>query len=241
MSAKKSTAVAERPNLRLIGDATFETETLERNRPYARSFRQRRQQILEAAWDLIAQRDGDNFTLTELSQSSGAALRTIYNAFTDKDGVIAQAVAAHYLALFENIDSGDDGGCSLAKALTMTSRVAAETCRVRAFSVTGARMYFSPRTSPKIVESLRKMPIYILKAWIRSNQADRKQIRAFGQEGLERSYANAQWGLVNDWSADRLDDRELSREMCCNLLLIASAFGNRAGRAESRKLGAALN
>ena len=185
---------------------------------------------------MIAEHDGDEFTLIDLSRRSGVALRTLYNAFGDKDGVIAQAVAAHYFSLFVDIDVEKKHSCTLAEAIEMVGRVGKEICRVPGFSTTGARMYFSPKTNLKIVESLRQMPIFIVKAWSRSEEADRKRIKLFGRDELERSFANMQWGLVNDWAAGRIDDRALSEYMQSNVLLIAAAFGNRAGRAEARRL-----
>ena len=222
--------------LTVIENAGGITHEKSKSRPYAKSFDSRRRQILTDAWDMIAEHEGDEFTLIDLSTRSGVALRTLYNAFGDKDGVIAQAVAAHYVSLFTDIDVGIKHSCTLAEAVEMAGRVGKETCRVPAFSTTGARMYFSPKTNPKIVESLRQMPIFIIKAWSRSAEADRKRIKLFGRDELERSFANMQWGLVNDWAAGRIDDQALSEYMQSNVLLIATAFGNRAGRAEARRL-----
>jgi AcrR family transcriptional regulator len=208
--------------------------------PYAKTFEARRERVLRVAWMLLAEREGENFSLKELSQHADVSLRTLYNAFTDKDGVIAQAVARHYRSLFDTIRFDDDGSYKLREALAMIDKVAVETCRVRGWSVTGARMYFSPRTNPKVVDSLRAMPVMILKGWLRSAQADRKRVASFDRSDLERSFANAQWGVVNDWAAGHIDGSDLARSMKCNLIIFAAAFGNAAGRAEARKHGTAF-
>lgn len=204
--------------------------------PYARSFDRRRQEILATTWEMIAEHGGEEFNLTELSKRSGVALRTIYNAFSDRDGLIAQAVATHYHSLFGGIDIGMNDSHTLDEAVEMCARVATETARVRAFSATAARMYFAARTSPRLVETLRRLPLFILKAWLRSGEADRRLVGGFGRERLERGFVNLQWGIVNDWATGRLDDRELAREMKSSIVQIAMAFGNRAGRAAAKRL-----
>ncbi len=223
--------------LTLAGD---DVPSPRRNRPYAKTFEERRGRILAIAWDLLAERGDDDFSLAELSEQADVSLRTIYNAFTDKEGVIAQAVATHYRSLFADIRLGDNESCLLADAMVMIDRVATETCRVRGWSATGARMYFSPRTGAEIVDSLRAMPVMILKAWARSSEAERKRLQLFDSHGIERSFANAQWALVNDWSAGRIDSDDLAREMKRNLVVLAAAFGNRAGRSEAIRLGEIL-
>jgi len=189
-----------RTKLRLIAETEGETVS-ERSagRPYAKSFEKRRAQILSTAWRMIGENEGTGFSLTDLSKRANVALRTIYNAFGDKEGVIAQAVATHYSGLFSDLPLDTNDSCLLDEAVEMTARVASETARIPAWSTTGVVMYFSPKTDPRIVETLRRMPIFILKSWMRSTQADKKQIKLFGREELERSYANLQWGLVNDW------------------------------------------
>ncbi|MEX6722862.1 TetR/AcrR family transcriptional regulator [Parapedomonas caeni] len=202
--------------------------------PYARTFDRRRQDILATAWEMIAERGDDDINLAELSKRSGVALRTIYNAFTDKEGVIAQCLATHYHTLFDGIEIGVNDSRSLREAIEMMGRVAADTIRVRAFSGCAARLYFSSRTSPKLTEGLRRLPISTLKAWMRSDEADRRTIQHFGRDEIERSFANVQWGLVNDWATGQIDDHDFTRGMKNHMVMVALAFGNRAGRAAAK-------
>lgn len=204
--------------------------------PYARTFDRRRRDILTTAWAMIAEHGGDDFRLTELSRRSGVSLRTIYNAFADKDGVIAQAVAMHYHGLFDDIRPAADDSRNLRETMIMCARIGDEVARVRAFSATAARMYFSPRPNPTLVETLRSLPISLLRAWCRSDEADRRVIRQFGRQDMERSFANMQWGLVHDWINGRLDQQDLPRAFQGHMIFVALSFGNRAGRGEAKKL-----
>lgn len=224
------------PKLSLVVAADETTAPAPHQGPYARSFDRRRQEILATTWEMIAEHGGEEFNLTELSKRSGVALRTIYNAFQDRDGLIAQAVATHYHSLFGGIEILSNESHTLEEAIEMCARVATETARVKAFSATAARMYFAARTNPRLVETLRRLPLFILKSWLRSDEVDSRLVSRFGRERLERSFANTQWGAVNDWAAGRLDDHDLAREMKSSILQIAMAFGNRAGRAAAKRL-----
>ncbi len=207
---------------------------------HPRGFDRRRRDILATTWDMIAQHGSDQFKLSDLSERCGVALRTIYNAFVDKDNLIAEAVAAHYHSLFDSIAPGASDSRTLEESAAMMARVAFEISRAAAFSGTGARMYFSTRSSSRLLETLRRLPILSLKAWMRSDEADRKQIQQFGRDALERSFANLQWGSVNDWLAGRLDNAELSSELKKQVIWVAMAFGNRAGRAAAKRLSAEI-
>ncbi len=202
-----------------------------RKRPYARTFDQRRDRILAEAWQLIAEREGDDFSLTELATRAGVATRTIYNAFNDRDGVVAQAVAVHYRSLFAETFVQKGEALRLAEALAMIDAVAEEIAKVPGWSRTGVMMYFSPRTNPKIVASLRAMPVMILNAWLRSDEADAARLALLPRDDVERGFANTQWGLTGDWAAGRIDVAELARGMKVTLVMTALSLGNAAGQA----------
>lgn len=218
------------------GEPIGERATSVHRGPYARTFDRRRRDILATAWDMIAESGHDHFSLAELGKRSGVALRTIYNAFVDKEGVIAQAVATHHDALFEAISVGFDESHTLDEAMAMCELVAVETLKVRGFSVAAAHMYFSPRTPSKIVDSFRQMPIFILKSWLRSKEVDRALVGKVGLDSLERNFANVQWSAVSEWAAGRLEDKLLAIEMKRNILFIGLACGNREGRSKAKGL-----
>ncbi len=216
-----------------------EDDAGERRGPYARTFDKRRREIQAAAWAMIAETRGSDFTLQELSKRCDVSLRTIYNAFGDKDGVIAAAAAAHHHETLNGLEAEVADSWPLESALEMTRRIASETIRYPGFSQVTSEMYFSPRGHPKLAHSLRQMPASILRAWLRSGEADDKLVRAFGQERLEASHSDAQWALVSEWSAGLISGEEMELRMVANLLLVAVAFGNRKGRSMAKQMIAA--
>ncbi|WP_144097933.1 TetR/AcrR family transcriptional regulator [Croceicoccus sediminis] len=209
---------------------------VERRRPYARTFDKRRREILSTAWTMIAEAGGSEFTLQELSERCDVALRTIYNAFGDKDGVVAAAAAAHHSDTLEVFEFDDREVWSLSEAICMTRRIAQETVRFPGWSQVTSEMYFSPRGPVKLFASLQQMPTSILRAWLRSDQVDLKLLRAFGQQALEASHADAQWGVVANWCAGRIDEAQVEDLMVDNFLVVAMSFGNRAGRSLAKKM-----
>lgn len=208
----------------------------ERRRPYARTFDKRRREILSTAWTMIAEAGGSEFTLQELSERCGVALRTIYNAFGDKDGVLAAAAAAHHRDTLDVFEFDEFEDWDLSEAISMTRRIAQETVRFPGWSQVTSEMYFSPRGHPRLFSSLQQMPASILSAWLRSDQVDRKLLRAFGQQKLEASHADAQWGVVANWCAGRINEEQVEDLMVANLLVVAMSFGNRAGRSLAKKM-----
>jgi AcrR family transcriptional regulator len=229
--------MAPKSKLKIVADSCAETvEVTEKRRPYARTFENRRGQILATAWVMIAESNGADFTLQELSTRCDVSLRTIYNAFSDKDGVIAAAAAANHHKSFEGIFLESNDSMTLVEAVEITRRVAADTARVPGWSAASVEMYFSPRSCSRMTESLRQMPISILKAWLRSPEVDERLVKLFGHFDLEKAFADMQWGAVADWCAGRIDKHDMSQRMVSSLLTIAAAFGNRAGRATAKQL-----
>lgn len=209
-------------------------------RPYSRTFDERRERVLAEAWQLIAEREGDSFSIAELSERSGVSARTIYNAFGDRDGVVAKSVAAHYRALFPEPLNEDIEPRDLCAALAMIDEVVAEISKVPGWSRTGAMMYFAPRTSATITDSLRAMPLAILNAWLASPEADAGRLAVVRRDELERSYANGQWGLTNDWAAGRITEAELARNMKLGLIIVVLALGTPGAQVEASRIAATL-
>lgn len=212
-----------------------------RPRPYSRTFDERRERVLAEAWQLIAEREGDSFSIAELSERSGVSARTIYNAFGDRDGVVAKAVAAHYRTLFPEPVNEEIEPRRLEDALKMIDEVVNEIAKVPGWSRTGAMMYFSPRTSTAITESLRAMPLAILNAWLASDEADPDRLALLLREDLERSYANGQWGLTSDWAAGRIDEAHLARAMKLALVVVVLASGTTGAQAKAATIAAQLH
>lgn len=185
---------------------------------------------------MVAEQGDDNINLVELSRRSGAALRTIYNAFTDKQGLVAQAALAHFNSLFVALRVTANDCHGLAEAVERSYRAAIETVKFRAFSATTARIYFSNQSNAELLDALHEMPRSTVAAWLKSDEVDTQLVKRFGEDNLQMSFANLQWGIIHDWANGNLSDDVLIDRMTDGMVWIGLAFGNRAGRAEAKRL-----
>ena len=174
--------------------------------------------------------------MKELSARSGVSIRTIYNAFDDKQGVIVQSLLAHHETLFNDIAIGKNESRNLIEATEMCRRVAIETTRVRNVANAAFRSYFSNNTDQSYVRALHALPTSILQAWMRSPEADLPLIEAYGAEVLEQGFSDSLWALVAPWTAELIDDEGMILHQTRYMIEIGLAFGNELGRASARKL-----
>lgn len=191
---------------------------------------------MQAAWECLAQDGEDDFSLREVSERCNVSLRTIYNAFESRDGLIAQALTAHHSSLFTDLVMGSDDSRNLAEAYEMCRRVAEETLLAPKVALATSRAYFTARDRTFMVTALRELPTSIIAAWLRSDEADREKVALFGEADLSRQFANSQWALIAEWVTGAISEADLVRQQSHAILAIALAFGNAAGRAEATRL-----
>jgi AcrR family transcriptional regulator len=202
-----------------------------RRRPYAKTYDKRRQEVLQTAWDYLASHGDEEFNLRDISERSGVSLRTIYNAFENREGLIAQALLAHHASLFTDVTLGPNDSRSLSEAVEMCRRVALETIASPCVAITTSRVYFASQERTRVLATLQELPASIVSAWMRSDEADTQCLALFGEQDICRQFANAQWALVAEWVAGALSDEELSRQHQRTILAVGLAFGNETGRA----------
>jgi AcrR family transcriptional regulator len=207
-----------------------------RRRPYANTYDKRRQQVLQSAWDYLASHGDEEFNLRDISERSGVSLRTIYNAFENREGLIAQALLTHHASLFSDVAVGPNDSRSLVEAVEMCRRVAVETIASPCVAITTSRVYFASQERTRVLETLQELPATIVSAWMRSDEADQACIALFGEQDVCRQFANAQWALMAEWVAGALTDEEFSRQQQRTILAVGLAFGNADGRAVAGKL-----
>jgi AcrR family transcriptional regulator len=184
----------------------------------------------------LAAHGDEEFNLRDISERSGVSLRTIYNAFENREGLIAQALLTHHASLFSDVAVGPNDSRSLVEAVEMCRRVALETIASPCVAVTTSRVYFASQERTRVLAILQELPASIVSAWMRSDEADATCIAAFGKQGICRQFANAQWALVAEWVGGALTDEELLRQHQRTILAVSLAFGNQAGRAAALRI-----
>lgn len=191
---------------------------------------------MQSVWDYLAGHGDEEFSVRDISERSGVSLRTIYNAFESREGLIAQALLAHHASLFTDVALGPNDSRSLGEAVEMCRRVAIETIASPCVAITTSRVYFASQGRTRVLAALQELPASIVSAWMRSDEADPGCIAAFGEQDICRQFANAQWSLVAEWVAGALTDEDLLHQQQRTILAAGLAFGNESGRALAVKL-----
>jgi AcrR family transcriptional regulator len=91
--------------------------------------RERRDRILEAARELLAERGYAAVTVRELAERCGVSVPTLYNRFESKDALIAEAVQDHFQTLLRAASSGDEAP-GQARLLAIVGRCVEEVTRL---------------------------------------------------------------------------------------------------------------
>lgn len=90
---------------------------------------ERRERILAATRDLLAERGYAAVTVRELASRSGVSVPTLYNRFGGKDALIAEAVQDHFHKFLEAVVSGEEGP-GLDRLLSVVARCVEEVTRL---------------------------------------------------------------------------------------------------------------
>jgi AcrR family transcriptional regulator len=93
---------------------------------------ERRERILEAARNLIAERGYEGITMRELAVHCRVSVPTLYNQFESKDGLLATAVESHLVDLL-NLGEPDAGWQGHQRMVGMVERCSAEMARLSGY------------------------------------------------------------------------------------------------------------
>jgi AcrR family transcriptional regulator len=188
---------------------------------------------------MIATDGYEKFSVRKLCRQAEVAPRTLYNAFHDKDRVIAMAIREAFNEFNEGVEYKTDPN-TLAGVLDRTLGVNRRNFRVRNYARAICTIYFSPGTQSDVWKTLQDMSLSGTLQWM-------SILRSTGQVQpwvnivhFADTMANLQYSTINDWCLGRLSDKEyLPRIAEGMLLLIVGAMKDKA-RGESEKFLADL-
>lgn len=87
---------------------------------------ERRERILEAARELIAERAYREITVRDLARRCGVSVPTLYNQFGGKDALLTAAVESHFRATFAAVTAGEEQPPGPERILDLVRQVAAQ-------------------------------------------------------------------------------------------------------------------
>ena len=188
---------------------------------------ERRKRLLREARHMIAEGGIENFSVRRLCQSAEVAQRTLYNAFQNKDRVIALAIREAYDDFNRNVRYRTDEN-TLSGILDRTIAINRRNFGVRNYTKAVVSIYFGPATPQDVWETLRDMSVSSIHAWLLV-MAERGELQPWvNTEHFATTMANVQYAVINDWCLERLtDDQYLPRLAESMLLLVVGSVQGR--------------
>lgn len=188
---------------------------------------ERRKRLLREARHMIAEGGIENFSVRKLCQKAEVAQRTLYNAFQNKDRVIALAIREAYDDFNQNVRYRTDEN-TLSGVLDRTIAINRRNFGVRNYTKAVVSIYFGPATPKDVWETLRDMSVNSIHAWLMV-MASRGELQSWvNASHFATTMANVQYAAINDWCLERLTDEQyLPRLVESMLLLLVGAVQGR--------------
>jgi AcrR family transcriptional regulator len=194
----------------------------------------RRKRILKEARRLLGEKGFEGLTVRELCVRAGVAQRTLYNAFHNKDRIVALAIREAYDE-FQRRASYASHPDTLDGVLQRTIAVNRRNFSAREYTKAVAALYFSPNTSRDIVRSLQDMA-FNLHGWLDRVEKDRQLEPWIRRDELETMFKNAEYATINDWVRGLIPDDDYLRRLVETILIIAGGACRGATKAQAVRM-----
>lgn len=168
---------------------------------------------------MIAEDGLEGFSVRQLCRRAEVAQRTLYNAFHNKDRVIALAIREAYDDFNKNVRYRTDAN-TLPGVLDRTIAINSRNFKVRNYTKAVVSIYFGPGTPRDVWETLRDMSVKATHEWLMVMQA-RNELRPWVDSyHFATTMANVQYSVINDWCLGRLSDKEYLPRLAESMLLL---------------------
>lgn len=171
------------------------------------SIQERRRRISEAARQLIIEQGPDGFTMAQVAERAGVALKTVYNVVAGKNDLIAQAVGEYQRALTDATCLPDayDYDDVLRSLAGVCDRLVHEPGWGKAI----VTLYFGNDHGEGVNERLREVSRAHLDPslnWLRRNGMLSPDAPI---TLIQRQFAGTAYAILSDWARGRMADRQL--------------------------------
>ena len=191
------------------------------------AIRARRRRILRETRKLIAERGMEGFTVRALCTRAGIAQRTLYNAFGNKDRLVAIAIREAYEE-FNQTARYQAGADTLEGMLERLITVNRRNFRARNYTRAVASLYFSGTTHHDIWEALQEMTFLNLRVWLGALAASGDLAPGVDLAMLGPLIANVEYATINDWAQGRIANGDYIPRLIEHVLVLV--IGNTTGR-----------
>lgn len=177
----------------------------------------RRRRLLREARHMIAEGGLDGFSIRKLCQRAGVAQRTLYNAFQNKDRLLALAIREAFDEFQMYVRTESDPG-SLAGLLSRTIAINRRNFRVRNYTKAVCAIYFATSTPLDVWQTLQDMSLRGTGEWLELRRDDLNP--SIDLDHFTHSMANIQYATINDWCLGRLSDADYLPRLAENMLML---------------------
>lgn len=191
----------------------------------------RRRRLLKEARHMIAEDGIDGFSIRKLCQRAGVAQRTLYNAFQNKDRLLALAIREAFDEYQAYVQAGSDPD-SLGGLLSRTIAINRRNFRVRNYTRAVCALYFAPTTPRDVWQTLQDMSLIANRAWLERRRSD---LQAWiDLDHFADTLASVQYSTINDWCLARLSDADYLPRLAENMLVVLVGAFEGAAAVEAR-------
>lgn len=181
------------------------------------SIHERRRRILREARRLLAEAGLEKFSIRTLSKRADVAQRTLYNAFHNRDRIMALAIQEAYDDVNRYMryrTSAETVEGIVDRLISVNTR----NLRARNYTKAVAAIFFAPASSPDIWVAMRQMVDTNLRQWldrlVRENLLeDWVNVDEFAHE-----IANIEYATINDWAQERIQDDQYVKRLITGVL-----------------------
>ncbi|RYM01706.1 TetR/AcrR family transcriptional regulator [Sphingobium indicum] len=194
---------------------------------------ERRRRILRETQHMLAEQGLGGFSTMELSRRSGVAQRTIFNAFGNRDNLVALAIRFYFeefnLALADRFDvSTLDGALGKLTATTLRN------LQLRNYMTAIVSLHFSPSAPAQVRAVTLAIGAGFFRDWL-DNQRNRSLLPAEIDLGrLTRHIAHLEYAVINDWLVGAVEEAQVVDNMLQAVLemLVGALDGDVRARLE---------
>lgn len=181
------------------------------------SIHERRRRILREARKLLAEGGLEKFSIRKLCQRADVAQRTLYNAFHNRDRIMALAIREAY----EDVNrymryrtSAETMEGIIDRLISVNTR----NLKARNYTQAVAAIFFSPAASNDIWRAMREMVDINLQQWL--NRLVREDLLEdwVRVDELANEIANIEYATINDWAQGRIPDEDYVRRLITGVL-----------------------
>lgn len=181
------------------------------------SIHERRRRILREARRLLAESGLEKFSIRTLCKRADVAQRTLYNAFHNRERIMALAIQEAY----EDVNrymryrtSAETMEGIIDRLISVNSR----NLRARNYTQAVAAIFFAPASSPDIWVAMRQMVDTNLRQWLDRLVRENLLEEWVNVDEFAHEIANLEYATINDWAQGRIPDDDYVRRLITGVL-----------------------